>query len=83
MILKVKMSDKNVNHTKWMKRAIRLASLGINTTSPNPKVGAVIFDKDGNLISEGFHFKSEMPHAEAMAFENLKKILKEDQCIKI
>ena len=67
------MSDKNVNHTKWMKRAIRLASLGINTTSPNPKVGAVILDKDGNLISEGFHFKSGMPHAEAMAFDNLKK----------
>ena len=67
------MSDKNVNHTKWMKRAICLASLGINTTSPNPKVGAVILDKDGNLISEGFHFKSGMPHAEAMAFENLKK----------
>ena len=56
-----------------MKRAIRLASLGKNTTSSNPKVGAVILDKDGNLISEGFHFKAGMPHAEAMAFENLKK----------
>jgi len=67
------MSEKNVNHTKWMKRAIYLASLGKNTTSPNPKVGAVILDKDGNLISEGFHDKAGMPHAEAMAFNNLKK----------
>ena len=67
------MSDNNVSHTKWMKRAIYLASLGKNTTSPNPKVGAVILDKNGNLISEGFHFKTGMPHAEAMAFNNLKK----------
>tara|TARA_Y100000766_G_scaffold251402_1_gene235047 strand:- start:49 stop:1140 length:1092 start_codon:yes stop_codon:yes gene_type:complete len=58
---------------KWMKRAIFLASLGKGTTSPNPMVGAVILDKDGNLISEGFHYKSGMPHAEAMAFNNLKK----------
>ena len=67
------MSEKNVSHTKWMKRAIFLASLGKNTTSPNPKVGAVIIDKNGSLISEGFHFKAGMPHAEAMAFNNLKK----------
>ena len=67
------MSDINLSHTKWMKRAIFLASLGKNTTSPNPKVGAVILDKNGNLISEGFHYKAGMPHAEAMAFSNLKK----------
>ncbi len=67
------MTEKNVSHTKWMKRAIFLASLGKNTTSPNPRVGAVILDKNGKLISEGFHFKAGMPHAEAMAFNNLKK----------
>ena len=67
------MSEKFLSHTKWMKRAIFLASLGKNTTSPNPRVGAVILDKSGNLISEGFHFKAGMPHAEAMAFNNLKK----------
>jgi len=67
------MTEKNISHTKWMKRAILLASLGKNTTSPNPRVGAVILDKNGNLISEGFHHKTGMPHAEAMAFNNLKK----------
>ena len=67
------MSEENLSHTKWMKRAIFLASLGKNTTSPNPMVGAVILDKNGNLISEGFHYKAGMPHAEAMAFNNLKK----------
>ena len=67
------MSEINVSHTKWMKRAIFLASLGSKTTSPNPMVGAVILDKNGNLISEGFHYKAGMPHAEAMALSNLKK----------
>ena len=67
------MIDRNILDIKWMKRAIYLASLGKGTTSPNPMVGAVILDKDGNLISEGFHSKSGMPHAEAMAFNNLKK----------
>ena len=59
-------------HRKWMIRAIRLAALGRSFTSPNPLVGAVIIDKKGKLISEGFHQKSGMPHAEAMAFNNLK-----------
>ena len=67
------MSEKNVNHMKWMKRAIHLASLGKNTASPNPRVGAVILDKNGNLISEGFHFIAGTSHAEAMAFNNLKR----------
>ena len=67
------MIDSNVSDIKWMKRAIYLASLGKGRTSPNPMVGAVILDKNGNLISEGFHSKAGMPHAEAMAFNNLKK----------
>ena len=67
------MSINNIVDKKWMKRAISLASLGDGKTSPNPLVGAVILDKKGNLISEGFHHKSGMPHAEAMAFSNLKK----------
>jgi len=67
------MIDRCASDIKWMKRAISLASLGKGRTSPNPMVGAVILDKNGNLISEGFHSKSGMPHAEAMAFNNLKK----------
>ncbi|MBO8244254.1 bifunctional diaminohydroxyphosphoribosylaminopyrimidine deaminase/5-amino-6-(5-phosphoribosylamino)uracil reductase RibD [Prochlorococcus marinus XMU1411] len=67
------MFEEDVSHTKWMKRAIYLASLGKGKTSPNPMVGAVILDKNRNLISEGFHHKAGEPHAEAMAFNNLKK----------
>jgi len=60
-------------HLKWMRRAIDLALLGKGRTSPNPIVGAVILDKNGELIAEGFHLKAGLPHAEAMAFDNLKK----------
>jgi len=67
------MNKDNFIHKKWMKRTIHLASLGRGGTSPNPLVGAVILDKKGKLISEGFHQKSGMPHAEAMAFNNLKE----------
>tara|TARA_Y100001978_G_scaffold189248_1_gene191362 strand:+ start:1089 stop:2195 length:1107 start_codon:yes stop_codon:yes gene_type:complete len=66
------MSREGHIHKKWMKRAINLASLGKGFTSPNPLVGAVILDKTGKLISEGYHQKTGMPHAEAMAFDNLK-----------
>jgi len=66
------MKRNNSIHKKWMIRAIRLASLGRGFTSPNPLVGAVILNNKGQLISEGFHQKSGMPHAEAMAFNKLK-----------
>ena len=67
------MIDISIKDKEWMQRAICLANLGKGLTSPNPLVGAVILDKYGKLISEGFHLKSGMPHAEAMAFLNLKK----------
>ncbi len=57
-------------NTIWMKRALKLAALGKGLTSPNPLVGAVLLNKNGELISEGFHHKAGMPHAEAMAFAN-------------
>jgi len=60
-------------HNKWMRRAIDLALLGKGKTSPNPLVGAIIIDKHGELISEGFHLRAGLPHAEAMAFNNLQK----------
>ena len=67
------MKSDNSIHKKWMIRAINLANLGRGLTSPNPMVGAVILNKKGKLISEGFHQKAGMPHAEAMAFNNLRE----------
>jgi pyrimidine deaminase RibD-like protein len=53
------MSDKNISHVKWMKRAIFLASLGKNTTSPNPRVGAVIQRKNTEKKRKTKRKKSE------------------------
>ncbi|MYG38292.1 MAG: bifunctional diaminohydroxyphosphoribosylaminopyrimidine deaminase/5-amino-6-(5-phosphoribosylamino)uracil reductase, partial [Synechococcus sp. SB0676_bin_10] len=38
-----------------MERALDLAALGRFTTSPNPMVGAVVLDANGQLAGEGFH----------------------------
>lgn len=50
----------------WMQRAARLARRGIGTTSPNPRVGAVVV-KNGKVVGEGYHRKAGEPHAEVHA----------------
>ncbi|MGL5206203.1 MAG: bifunctional diaminohydroxyphosphoribosylaminopyrimidine deaminase/5-amino-6-(5-phosphoribosylamino)uracil reductase RibD [Acidaminococcaceae bacterium] len=52
---------------KWMQRAIALARKGTGTTSPNPLVGAVLVDGDGNIVGEGWHRKAGEAHAEINA----------------
>lgn len=51
---------------KWMGRAIELAKRGIGTTSPNPRVGAVVVS-GGRVVGEGFHAKAGEAHAEVLA----------------
>ncbi|HIU63869.1 MAG TPA: bifunctional diaminohydroxyphosphoribosylaminopyrimidine deaminase/5-amino-6-(5-phosphoribosylamino)uracil reductase RibD [Candidatus Avacidaminococcus intestinavium] len=53
----------------WMKRALTLAERAKGQTSPNPLVGAVIVDSDGNLISEGYHHRAGEDHAEVVALK--------------
>jgi diaminohydroxyphosphoribosylaminopyrimidine deaminase / 5-amino-6-(5-phosphoribosylamino)uracil reductase len=50
-----------------MERALALAALGAGTTSPNPMVGALVLDRDGQLVGEGYHCRAGEPHAEVMA----------------
>lgn len=59
----------------FMKRALSLAAKANGMTSPNPMVGAVLV-KNGRIISEGFHQKPGMPHAEAIAINNVKHTAK-------
>lgn len=54
----------------WMARALQLAQRGLNTTTPNPRVGCVIV-RDGGVIAEGWHEKAGGPHAEAMALQKV------------
>jgi diaminohydroxyphosphoribosylaminopyrimidine deaminase/5-amino-6-(5-phosphoribosylamino)uracil reductase len=50
----------------FMARALQLAALGLNTTTPNPRVGCVLV-KDGHVLAEGWHVVAGGPHAEAAA----------------
>jgi diaminohydroxyphosphoribosylaminopyrimidine deaminase/5-amino-6-(5-phosphoribosylamino)uracil reductase len=50
-----------------MRRAIALAGRGLGTTSPNPVVGCVLLDADGDMAGEGFHAYAGGPHAEIVA----------------
>ncbi|HNG49161.1 MAG TPA: bifunctional diaminohydroxyphosphoribosylaminopyrimidine deaminase/5-amino-6-(5-phosphoribosylamino)uracil reductase RibD, partial [Plasticicumulans sp.] len=50
-----------------MARALALAARGLNTTSPNPRVGCVLVAPDGEVIGEGWHERAGEPHAEVHA----------------
>jgi diaminohydroxyphosphoribosylaminopyrimidine deaminase/5-amino-6-(5-phosphoribosylamino)uracil reductase len=51
---------------EFMARALELASLGLTTTTPNPRVGSVIV-RDGRIVGEGWHRRAGEPHAEIVA----------------
>jgi diaminohydroxyphosphoribosylaminopyrimidine deaminase/5-amino-6-(5-phosphoribosylamino)uracil reductase len=54
---------------QMMARAIQLAKRGEYTTSPNPNVGCVISDNQGDIVGEGWHKMAGTPHAEVHALK--------------
>ena len=54
---------------RYIERAIELASLGVGLVSPNPLVGCVIVDGDGNVVGEGTYIKDDVTHAEVIALK--------------
>jgi diaminohydroxyphosphoribosylaminopyrimidine deaminase/5-amino-6-(5-phosphoribosylamino)uracil reductase len=54
-----------------MKLAISEAAKGAPYASPNPMVGSVVLDAQGNFISSGYHEIYGGPHAEVNAVKNL------------
>src|SRR5579859_3109159 len=50
-------------------RALELARQGIGLASPNPYVGAIIADPQGNVVGIGSYTYSGMKHAEILALE--------------
>lgn len=52
----------------FMARALRLAELGLFSTTPNPRVGCVIV-KDGMIVGEGWHRQAGAAHAEIHALQ--------------
>ena len=55
-----------------MKECIELAKLGAGCVSPNPLVGAIVLDKNNNIISKGYHEQYGHNHAERNALINLQ-----------
>jgi len=53
-----------------MALALRLAKRGLNSTTPNPRVGCVIVDRDRAIVGSGFHQQAGLAHAEIIALEN-------------
>ncbi len=54
----------------YMARALQLARKGCYTTDPNPRVGCVLVKHD-KIISEGWHVKAGLGHAEIVALNQL------------
>ena len=57
----------------YMRRALELARRAEGCTSPNPLVGCVITDAEGNIAGEGWHHKAGMPHAEVNAIADMNR----------
>ena len=56
-----------VTEDEAMRHAVALAARGLGTTSPNPVVGCLLLDSDGEIVGEGFHAYAGGPHAEIVA----------------
>lgn len=57
---------------RYMNMCIELAKKGRGKTSPNPLVGCVVLDKNGELISTGYHAGYGQNHAERDALLKLQ-----------
>jgi len=61
----------------YIKECIELAKLGEGRVSPNPLVGSVVLDKDGNVVGRGYHMKYGEAHAEVNALNQAGKKAKD------
>ena len=59
----------------FMAHALRLAEQGLNTTTPNPRVGCVIVNNQ-KIVGEGAHLKAGEPHAEIFALRQAGALAK-------
>ncbi len=62
------MSEFSAADHDHMAEALRLAELGLYTTDPNPRVGAVVV-KDGKAVGRGYHLRAGEAHAEVLALK--------------
>jgi len=53
-----------------VRRAVELSRAALGSTSPNPPVGAVVLDADGDVVGEGWTRPPGGPHAEVVALQS-------------
>ena len=58
----------------YMSRCLELARKGAYYVAPNPMVGAVLVDRDGRIVSEGWHMRFGGPHAEVHCIRRAEQI---------
>lgn len=57
---------------KFMQMCLTLAKRGKGKVLPNPMVGCIVLDKNGNIVSKGYHKKYGENHAERDALMKLQ-----------
>ncbi len=62
-----------LNYETYIFRCLQLARLGEYYVAPNPMVGALIADAEGNILAEGWHRKFGEAHAEVNCFAEYDK----------
>ncbi len=60
-------ADSSARDEEYMRRCLQLARQAEGRTSPNPIVGAVVLDENGEVVGEGFHERAGQAHAEKIA----------------
>lgn len=75
---------KMLDYPKYIARTLHLARLGCYYVAPNPMVGAVLVNKEGDIIAEGWHKQFGGPHAEVECVRNyelgIKNYEKLEEC---
>jgi diaminohydroxyphosphoribosylaminopyrimidine deaminase/5-amino-6-(5-phosphoribosylamino)uracil reductase len=54
---------------EFLRRALDLAQKSFGLASPNPNVGALLVNQNGEIVGEGFHTYDGLKHAEVLAIE--------------
>ncbi len=65
-----------MDYANFIARCIEIARQGEYFVAPNPMVGAVLVDSNGQIISEGWHEKYGEAHAEVNCFRNYELKIK-------
>ena len=64
-----------MEYANYIARCIEIARRGEYFVAPNPMVGAVLVDADGQILAEGWHEKYGEGHAEVNCFRNLDTLI--------